>query len=196
MLAEAGVEVLLHSGITDVVCDEKTVLGVVLNGARGIRCQVVVDTTGDGTLAALAGAPFELGNENDGWLQPATLIFRMGNVDVGRGRQALLDTGKQIFHEEFFAALGVSRSEYAPWGSEYFNANAFRKEVEEAIRAGDLPPDFPQQRVIWSNLLVPNEAMVLMAKVIGVDASRTEELSAAESRALALVPTLVAFMPK
>ena len=196
MLQEASVKVLFHSGITDVLCDEECIIGVVANGQSGIRAKAVVDTTGDGTIAAMAGAPFELGNENDGWLQPSTLIFRMGNVDVEKGHRSLLETGHQIIHEEFIKSLGVPKSEYAPWGSQYFNANAFRKEVEEAIRVGDLPPNFPQQRVIWSNLVVPNEAMVLMAKVVGTDASRAEELSEAEGRAMELVPVLVKFMRK
>ena len=196
MLKEASVKVLLHSGITDIVCEEKAVLGVVINGTVGIRAKAVVDTTGDGTIAAMAGAPFELGNENDGWLQPSTLIFRMGNVDVEKGHQALIETGGQIIHEQFVKSLDIPKSQFAPWGSQYFNANAFRKEVEEAIRAGDLPADFPQQRVIWSNLMVPNEAMILMAKVIGIDASKSENLSEAEGRAMELVPVLVKFMRK
>jgi hypothetical protein len=120
----------------------------------------------------------------------------MGNVDVSKGHRALLEAGHQIIHEDFIKSLGIPKSAYAPWGSEYFNANAFRKEVEEAIRVGDLPPDFPQQRVIWTNLTVPNEAMILMAKVIGIDASKTENLSEAEGRAMALVPVLVKFMRK
>ena len=200
MLQEAGVKVLLHSGITDVVAtggpSGTDVRGVVINGTRGVKSRVVVDTSGDGTVAAMAGAPFERGQNDDGMLQPATLIFRMGNVDVPRGRAALLERGDQIVHEEFLKSIGIAKEEYAPWAAEFFNANAFRREVQEAIRVGDLPADFPQQRVIWSNLLVPGEAMVLMAKVLGVDASRSAELSEAEGRALEMVPRLVRFMQR
>ena len=196
MLEEAKVRVLLHSGVTDVICRGKSVQGVVVNGIKGIRCKVVVDTTGDGIIAAMAGAPFILGDESDGWLQPASLIFRMGNVNVENGRKALIEFGHQIINEEFINSLGVPKSEFSPWASEYFNCNAYRKEVSEAIRVGDLPADFPQQRVIWYSLIVPNEAIVLMAKVIGFDASQTEQLSEAEQRAMKMVPVLVAFMRK
>ena len=196
MLREASVKVLLHSGITNVLCDDGRVCGVVVNGTRGIRSKVVVDTSGDGTVAAMAGAPFELGQEGSGLLQPVTLIFRMGNVDVKAGHRALLERGHQIVNEPFLESIGINKTDYAPWKADYFNANAFRDEVKEAIAGGDLPADFPQQRVIWSNLLVPNEAMLLMAKVLGVDASKTEELSEAESRAMEMVPVLVAFMRK
>lgn len=207
MLKDAGVMVLLHSGITDVFCDQgathvpersvrNQVVGVLVNGTKGVRARVVVDTSGDGAIAAFAGAPFDLGTENDGWLQPMTLIFRMGGVDVTKGRRALLDSGRQIVNDAFLESIGVDKSNYAPWGSEYFNANGFREQVEEAIHVGDLPPDFPQQRVIWSNLMTPNEAMVLMAKVIGMDGSQIEDLSHAEARALEMVPVLVAFLRK
>jgi hypothetical protein len=36
-----------------------------------------VDATGDGDIAALAGAPFEIGREGDDLVQPMTLMFRM-----------------------------------------------------------------------------------------------------------------------
>ena len=196
MLQEAGVDVLLHTAITEALCQNQRVVGVLVNGTRGVLADVVVDTTGDGVVAALAGAPFEVGHENDGWVQPATLIFRMGNVDVERGRRALISMGHQIVHTELIESLGIPMAEFSPWGSKYFSANAFRDEVEQALRAGDLPVDFPQQRVIWSNLMVPGEAMILMAKVIGFDASGREQLSQAEQKAFRLVPTLVRFMRK
>ena len=120
----------------------------------------------------------------------------MGNVDVERGRQALISMGQPIIHSRFIESLGIPRSQFSPWGSSYFSANAFRQEVEQARQAGDLPANSPQQRVIWSNLLVPGEAMVLMAKVIGFDASRSQQFCQAERAALRLVPTLVAFLRK
>lgn len=196
MLREAGVRVLLRSRVTDVVCESGTVLGVLVNGTTGILGKAVVDATGDGVVAAMAGAPWELGEGNNGLLQPATLLFRMGNVDVQRGHAALLATGDQVFHRELIASLGIDPSTLAPWGSRYFNANAFRKEVREAIQAGDLPVDYPQQRVIWWNAIAPHEAFVLMAKVTGYDGSRVEELSEAEQRAMHTIPTLVTFMQK
>ena len=37
----------------------------------------LVDCTGDGDVAALAGAPFQVGREDDGLVQPLTLMFRV-----------------------------------------------------------------------------------------------------------------------
>jgi hypothetical protein len=196
MVMEAGVTVMLHSGVTDVIMHESAVIGVVVNGTRGIACRTVVDTSGDGVVAAMAGAPFEIGHENDGWAQPSTLVFRMGNVDTDRAHQALLEPGRYIYHAAFFESLGLDKKRYAPFSGKYINANGFREELLAAIEAGDLPTDLPQQWVIWSSLLVPGEVNVLMAKVIGLDASQTESLSESELRAMALVPQLVTFMQK
>jgi hypothetical protein len=41
---------------------------------------VYVDSTGDGDLAARAGAPVEIGRSQDGLCQPMTLCFRIGGV--------------------------------------------------------------------------------------------------------------------
>jgi hypothetical protein len=47
------------------------------SGPLVIRARVVVDCTGDGDVAARAGARYEIGREEDGLVQPMTLMFRM-----------------------------------------------------------------------------------------------------------------------
>jgi hypothetical protein len=42
-----------------------------------IRARSIVDCTGDGYIAAAAGAPYEIGRDTDGLVQPMTLMFRM-----------------------------------------------------------------------------------------------------------------------
>jgi len=51
------------------------------DGLRAYRGKVYVDGTGDGDLAAMAGAPFEKGDDV-GNLQPATHCFTLTNVDA------------------------------------------------------------------------------------------------------------------
>jgi hypothetical protein len=78
MLDEAGVDYLLHvfaSGVIGAHPGE----GVVFESKSGpllIRARCVIDCTGDGDIAAWAGAPFALGRA-DGRVQPMTLMFRM-----------------------------------------------------------------------------------------------------------------------
>ena len=79
VLDEAGVQLLLHAFAAEVV-GRRRFSGVVFETKSGplvIQAKAVVDCTGDGDIAALAGAPFEIGREPDGAVQPMTLMFRM-----------------------------------------------------------------------------------------------------------------------
>ncbi|GGM44365.1 FAD-dependent oxidoreductase [Dactylosporangium sucinum] len=84
MLDGCGVRLLLHAFASDCValpdggtrCVFETKSGPVV-----IDADVVVDCTGDGDLAAAAGAPYEVGRPEDGLTQPMTLMFRVGNFD-------------------------------------------------------------------------------------------------------------------
>jgi hypothetical protein len=84
MMAEAKVRLLYHTFFCEAVMDGHTVVGAVVQNKGGrqfIRAQRVVDCTGDGDVAASAGAPFELGRPGDGKCQPMTLMFTVGGVD-------------------------------------------------------------------------------------------------------------------
>lgn len=79
MLDEAGVKFLLHALATDVI-GAPQVQGVVFETKSGpvvIEAAVVVDCTGDGDIAARAGALYEVGRDPDALVQPMTLMFRM-----------------------------------------------------------------------------------------------------------------------
>src|SRR5437867_8731775 len=85
LLDEAGVELLFHPFAADGL-GRSRLEGVVFETKSGplvIKARVVVDCTGDGDIAALAGAPFQVGRDPDGAVQPMTLMFRM--VQFQRG---------------------------------------------------------------------------------------------------------------
>ncbi|MCX6375647.1 MAG: FAD-dependent oxidoreductase [Armatimonadetes bacterium] len=87
MCEDAGVRVLLHSFVTDVVVSKSEIAQVEIAGKSGKRtldAKVVVDATGDADVAFLAGAQCEKGRSSDGLMQPMTLNFRVCNVDVDR----------------------------------------------------------------------------------------------------------------
>ena len=82
LLDEVGVEFLFHSFASGVI-GRGHVEGVIFETKSGpivIRAKVVVDCTGDGDVAAQAGAPCEVGNEA-GWVQPMTLMFLVAGFD-------------------------------------------------------------------------------------------------------------------
>jgi hypothetical protein len=80
LIDEAGVDLLLHAFAASVVGPTAKPEGVVFETKSGplvVRAGAIVDGTGDGDIAALAGAPFDVGRESDGLVQPMTLMFRM-----------------------------------------------------------------------------------------------------------------------
>jgi glycine/D-amino acid oxidase-like deaminating enzyme len=82
MADDAGVHFLLHAFASGVVGDGR-VEGVVFETKSGplvVRARTIIDCTGDGDVAAQAGAPFEVG-DNDGMVQPMTLLFRMAEFE-------------------------------------------------------------------------------------------------------------------
>lgn len=87
MLLEADVKLMLYTFAEDAICDGDKVLGAsVINksGRHLIYANVTIDATGDGDIAARAGAEFTLGRESDGKMQPATLMFKVAGVDTDR----------------------------------------------------------------------------------------------------------------
>ncbi|MEA2626065.1 MAG: hypothetical protein QOD06_2110, partial [Candidatus Binatota bacterium] len=78
MVEEANVRLLLHSWACDPLIDGRRLAGVAFQAKSGrfaILADVVIDTTGDGDLYALAGAGFE-SEQVFPWLW-----FRMGGVE-------------------------------------------------------------------------------------------------------------------
>ncbi len=85
LLDEAGVRFLFHAFASGVIGEDE-LEGVVFETKSGpvvVRAAVVVDCTGDGDVAAAAGAPFDVGRD-DGLVQPMTLMFRMVQFEQPR----------------------------------------------------------------------------------------------------------------
>ena len=87
MLQEAGVDLLLYTFVAAPVMEGNRVVGVITenkNGRQAWRAASVIDATGDGDLAARAGAPYRKGREPDGGMQPVTIMFKVAGVDYSR----------------------------------------------------------------------------------------------------------------
>jgi FAD dependent oxidoreductase len=83
LLEDAGVSFLFHAFASGVLADG-AMRGVIFETKSGpivIRARIVVDGTGDGDIAAAAGTPYEIGRDEDGLVQPMTLMFRMVEFD-------------------------------------------------------------------------------------------------------------------
>lgn len=87
MLDEVGCKVMLYTFAEDAICNGDKILGASViskSGKIDIYAKITIDATGDGDIAARAGAEFILGREDDNKMQPATLMFKVGGVDYSR----------------------------------------------------------------------------------------------------------------
>lgn len=84
LVTSAGVSVLFFSCMAAVEMKRKGVVDAILvankAGLSAYKANVFIDCTGDGDLAAWAGADFVMGDK-DGSVQEGTLCFTVGNVD-------------------------------------------------------------------------------------------------------------------
>src|SRR5690606_32957039 len=79
MVAEAGVNLRLHSWFSNAIVEDGAVKGVICEskaGRQAILGKVVVDATGDLDVAASAGAAHSHGSFI------VTTVFRLGGVDT------------------------------------------------------------------------------------------------------------------
>lgn len=87
MVLESGVKVLFHTLVTDAIVENNLIKGVIIESKSGrqmIAANMFIDCTGDGDLAAYAGAEYKIGRDDDGKCQPATLMFKMGGVKTDK----------------------------------------------------------------------------------------------------------------
>ena len=84
---EAGVELLYGALFSEPIVDGSRVTGARLDAKSEtwrIDADVTIDCTGDGDVAAFAGAHFDKGERASGTMQPVSMLFMCGNVDVAR----------------------------------------------------------------------------------------------------------------
>ncbi|SFL44515.1 FAD-dependent oxidoreductase [Geodermatophilus ruber] len=89
LLVGSGVQILFHATAVGVrMHDERRVDALMVESKSGrgaIRGQLFVDASGDGDLAAWAGAPYEKTDPAHGMLYPS-LMFRVNGVDAEAAR--------------------------------------------------------------------------------------------------------------
>src|SRR5262249_31593050 len=91
LMAEANVKVLYHAFAAGavMVADDRidSLLVETKSGRFAVRGQIFIDGSGDGDLAAWAGAPFEVGDGVGNMLYPSTM-FRINGVDPEKAGRA------------------------------------------------------------------------------------------------------------
>lgn len=85
MVRESHVMILLNSYVVGAIVEGEAIKGIVVENKSGrqvLRAKVFVDSTGDGDLAAFAGAPYEKAEVAK--MLPITMMYTIGGVDVPR----------------------------------------------------------------------------------------------------------------
>ena len=85
MLIEARVKVRLNTQLFAVQNDGAKINSIFFGNKTGTdNCEadIFIDATGDGDLAVLSGVPYEIGRKPDGLLQPSSMLFKAGGVDL------------------------------------------------------------------------------------------------------------------
>lgn len=83
-VAQAGARILFQTQVGSVVVEDRSIKGILAVNKAGLtlyQADVYIDATGDGDVAAGAGAEFLKGRA-DGSLQSATHCFAIANVDT------------------------------------------------------------------------------------------------------------------
>ena len=86
-LETAGVTVRYHVKAITVMMEGNRLTHVVVGTGRGlgaIKANMFIDCTGDGLVAAEAGARFTIGKPGDQSMMPMTSVFRLGGVGENR----------------------------------------------------------------------------------------------------------------
>ncbi len=179
MLVEAEVAFLLHTFCVDALTDGRRVQGILVANKAGLEvaaARVVVDATGDGDVAARAGARFAAGRARDRLMQPVTRIFRLSGVDVGE----LLDylrahPGEMDLPERWHGGAGYAADDLA---AASIVMDAFPSMVAEARRTGELT--VPRDRIGIETSPVPGVVTINATRVHDVDGTDPDALSRAE----------------
>ncbi|WP_435154659.1 FAD-dependent oxidoreductase [Amycolatopsis sacchari] len=102
LLVSSGARILFHAMAVGVVmADDDTIDAVLVeskSGRMAVRGRMFIDGSGDGDVAAWAGAPFEKSPPVDGMLYPS-LMFRLNGVDVAAAGPAPWKTVERLMNE-------------------------------------------------------------------------------------------------
>ena len=122
MMGQAGVDLLYYTLVTDAIVQEDRLRGVVIEskaGRQAVMGKVVIDCTGDGDVLARSGCEYEIGREEDGMIQPMTLMFEVRGLPDGwemNSSQDLYDKMMGVIEEHQLGyELPYPRCGYAPW---------------------------------------------------------------------------------
>ena len=167
MLREAGVDILLYTIVCDVIMDNDKVIGVIgqsKSGRVAYMAKVIIDASGDGDVAYRAGAAYTLGRDTDHKMQPATLMFKVGGVDMSRA----------VFLPSFETTVDTPKGEL------------------QALARKILPK--PAGHVLLYRTNFPGIVTCNMTNVTDIDGTKVEDLTRAELICRSQIEPIIDFL--
>ncbi len=167
MLREAGAELKLYTMAARSITEERRVKGVITeskSGRQAILAKAVIDATGDGDIAADAGVEYWKGREEDGMMQPVTVMFKVAGVDYSRA----------VFPGSFETTVDTPRGEL------------------QALAREKLP--FPAGHVLLYRTTLPGVVTCNMTNSIQIDGTDAESLTRGEQVCCGQIGAIVAFL--
>ena len=210
-LVEAGVDVRFHTTLVSAETENDKVKSATVLDKSGfliINAKSFIDASGDADLVAFSGAEFVLGSEKgvldslvkndlnkrhfsdeeysgyekDGVMQPVSIFFVMGGVDIDEARK--LNNKKLEFGD-----LGITKERFENW--------KFAGTCGFEITDNRIPT--PQGRVLISRGPREDMAVVNMSRVTGINGADADSLNEGEIKAqlqlIAIVDFLQTFIP-
>ena len=150
MMLKENIKILYYTRVCNAIVEGNNIVGVIVENKSGrgfIRAKRVVDSTGDGDVAASAGVPYSLGRETDNRMQPCTIMFKVGGVDYSRA----------LFPPSFETTINTEKGEI------------------QALAKEHLP--FPAGHVLLYANPTPNTVVCNMTNAIEIDGTDGESLT-------------------
>lgn len=153
LCVEAGVRLLYHTFIPEVVKEDDSITAVVIANKAGlslVKGKIFIDATGDGDVSVRAGASYNKGNPETGANQPMSLRYIIDGVDMHALAECFAEQAQRT---------GISKNA-GIWADGYeMYADCCRgssvtltKLFEEAIEAGDLTVE---DHIYWQAFFLP-----------------------------------------
>jgi hypothetical protein len=197
LMKEAGVRLMMHTVVVDTIREGDRIAGVIVenkSGRQRIEADVTIDCSGDGDVAARGGVSWEKGRTADGLVQAPTLVFKLGGVS----------------REGFIAGCKDPAVNYREWIAPYpeirekmmrridrmnvIICGGYAKLIEKARAADEF--EVPQSRVVGVKLHRPDEYLVVMTRVLGLDPTDIRSLTDAYAKVYEQIPVLTRFFKK
>ncbi len=198
MCVEAGVKILYHTFIADVIKDGDKIVSLVVankSGLTRIDGKIFIDATGDGDVSVLAGAEYGKGNPETGVNQPVSLRYIVSGVDKkalgefakAHEKEKNIQNGRTVYTPPYYFYSAVTSS--GVW--------TFTDIFDEAIANGDLTE---QDKCYWQVFTMPgrNDALAFNNPEFfdDCDATDPEQMTRIQIRGKQAIARQMAFYKK